>query len=370
MICCEDCFNDSEIKSIIKSLNIIGNCEICGARERKIYNTDINIELIEPLNALIDIYSVADSIKNYPTSKKKMLKDELIDRWNIFNISSEKVYELIKEICKDKYIENPDVFDKPVGILQLISESYLKEHSIFSGNKLSNFKEEIQKKNRYHVRGINKNVLNIYLSYLETSYKSGDIFYRGRISNIAGYSVEEMGAPPYEKALAGRINSQGIRCLYLADTCDTAICEIRAKSYDYVTVGKVVLNKDIKIIDMSRINNISPFEGCIDITQYAVNKIHLDEIAKEITKPLRGEESILDYVPTQYICDFIKSLGYDGIKYKSTMNEKEEGYNIAIFNEELVNCLDSKVKVGKTPIECVKTKVFDIRVSYVKKLVK
>ena len=28
--------------------------------------------------------------------------------------------------------------------------------------------------------------------------------------------------------------------------------------------------------------------------------------------------------------DFIKSLGYDGIKYKSTLNP--EGYNLAIFD--------------------------------------
>lgn len=370
MICCENCFNDLEIKEIIKSLDNLGNCDICGAKEKYIYDTNVNSDLKEMLNSLIDVYTVADEIENYPIAKRKMLKDELVDRWNIFNISSEKVYDVIKEICKDKYFDNPDIFDKPVGIAQITIENYLRENSIFATNELSDFKNEIQKQNRYHVKGINKKVLNIYFSYLEKEYKAGEKLYRGRISKRSGYGIKEMGAPPYEGATAGRINSQGIRCLYLADTEDTAICEIRAKAYDYVTIGTFVLNKDINVIDMSRVNSISPFAENIDITQYAVNKIHLDEIAKEITKPLRGEESVLDYIPTQYICEFIKSLGYDGIKYKSTMNEKCDGYNIAILNENLINCLDLEKSVDERPIECINTKVFDIRVSYERRLIK
>ncbi|EGT4141819.1 RES domain-containing protein [Clostridium perfringens] len=368
MICCESCFNDLYIKSIIKSLNQKGECDVCGSINKYVYDTDANNELVEKFNELIDIYSVVSDIKNYPVEKSKMLKDDLIDRWKIFNTSSEKAYKIIKEICKEKYECNTKLFTQPVGIAELIMEDYLKEHSIFANSSLKEFKNEIQRKNRYHLKGINKEVLGIYFSYLQDEFKAGEKMYRGRISNKQGYNNLQMGAPPYEKTLAGRINSQGIRCLYLADTEDTAICEIRAKAYNYVTIGTFVLRRDIKIIDISKINSISPFEGELDITQYSVNKIHLDEIEEELTRPLREENGVLEYVPIQYICDFIKSLGYDGIKYKSTMNEENEGYNIAILNEQLIECLD-KDFVADKGIECIATKVFDIRVSYKKSFV-
>lgn len=38
-----------------------------------------------------------------------------------------------------------------------------------------------------------------------------------------------------------------------------------------------------------------------------------------------------DYVPTQIIAELIKSLGYDGIAYKSSL---ANGHNIALFDLE------------------------------------
>jgi len=63
-----------------------------------------------------------------------------------------------------------------------------------------------------------------------------------------------------------------------------------------------------------------------------------------MSKVLRRSDSKLDYVPTQYIIDFIKSIEhngtqeYDGIEYNSTTNPG--GYNLAIFNPDLFECID------------------------------
>jgi len=57
--------------------------------------------------------------------------------------------------------------------------------------------------------------------------------------------------------------------------------------------------------------------------------------------PMRRFDSVLDYIPTQYICDFVKHLGYDGIRYKSTLSEG--GVNYAIFDEKKFECVDVKV---------------------------
>lgn len=91
---------------------------------------------------------------------------------------------------------------------------------------------------------------------------------------------------------------------------------------------------------MADIDKISPFKG-LDINLIAANMEHLTRIEKDIAKPLRRYDSQLDYLPTQYICDFVKSQGFEGIEYGSTMNEN--GFNVAIFDENIFKCISTKV---------------------------
>lgn len=178
-------------------------------------------------------------------------------------------------------------------------------------------------------------------------YKKGAIFYRSRISSEEGFSPEEMGAPPSEKATAGRANSAGIRCLYLASDPDTTIQEIRAGVFDYVSVGRFELQEDIVVVDLKAIDYISPFIDGLSFLEHAINKEHLKRINMEIGRPLRRSDSALDYIPTQYISDFIKSIMHDGkpeyagIEYNSTINFS--GQNLAIFYPDLFLCTDVEV---------------------------
>lgn len=52
---------------------------------------------------------------------------------------------------------------------------------------------------------------------------------------------------------------------------------------------------------------------------------------------------MLDYLPSQYIADFVKSLGYDGICFFSTLNRDYHGVNYAFFNEKDFQCMDVKM---------------------------
>ena len=55
----------------------------------------------------------------------------------------------------------------------------------------------------------------------------------------------------------------------------------------------------------------------------------------------------MDYVPTQYIADFVKSIvhngenEYAGIEYNSVMHES--GYNLAVFELDLFECIETTV---------------------------
>lgn len=356
MICCEKCFKDAETKGIIRSLKRKGDCRTCGNKNVFIYDTNSDDELMDNFNNLLGIYtSVSNLPEEFPREKLSLLKDILKEKWNIFNVESEQIYLLIRNICKEKYEENPELFDFPVGILEMNESADLKAYSILIDNNWDVFKEEIKTNNRFHKSYINTGALEVLFSYMEIKIEKGDKFYRARISNKDGYPIKEMGAPPAGKASSGRVNPEGINYLYLAAENKTAISEVRAAAYDYVTVGEFILNEDVTVVDFTEIDKISPFSG-INILQLAINIEHLNKINTEIAKPLRRNDSQLEYLPTQYIADFIKSLQskggqrYAGIKYKSTLHM--EGFNMAFFDEEVFSCVNAQVfEVDKVDYE-------------------
>ncbi|MBK5458049.1 RES family NAD+ phosphorylase [Peribacillus sp. TH27] len=342
MICCDRCFKDLEIKAIIQGINRQGMCETCNKKNVFVYDTDKNNELVDNFNELLDIYTPLSSLPdNYPREKANLLKDELNDRWQIFNINNEKIYTLVKSICHEKYTEMPELFDSPIGITALYqNDDYLTENSILKNYNWEDFVVEIKNVNRFHTNHINTKVLEMFCEVAIKSYKAGEVLYRARISDEDGYAFDNMGAPPSGKASDGRANPLGISCLYLASDNETTLHEIRASVYDYVTIGKFELLEDIDVVDFIALDKISPFSG-INTELHAINKEHLRKISNEIAKPLRRSDSSLDYLPTQYITDFVKSKGHKGIRYKSTRNEK--GYNLAVFNDELFECKEVNV---------------------------
>ncbi|QAS51824.1 RES family NAD+ phosphorylase [Halobacillus litoralis] len=342
MICCAKCFEDSEIKAIIKGINNRGDCDTCGKMNGYIYDTEENDELVDNFNELLEIYEPVSNLPgDFPKEKTYLLKDDLNDRWRIFNIEKEKIYTLVRNICHEKYEEAPELFDEPISITSLSQIEYLEENSILKTHEWENFVNEIKNVNRFHTNFINTSVLDVFCDYVKTPYREGEVFYRARISTEEdGYETSDMGAPPQGKATDGRANPMGISCLYLSNDFDTTLHEIRAGTHDFITIGEFRLKEDIEVIDFVALDKISPFSG-IGPEQHAVNKTHLKKISHEIAKPLRRSDGPLDYLPTQYITDYLKSKGHQGIKYKSTMNPK--GYNVAIFNPDLFEC--NKVSV-------------------------
>lgn len=191
-----------------------------------------------------------------------------------------------------------------------------------------------------YLRGRQYELLAKFLCYTVKTYAKGTIFYRARLcSDNKGYSTDKMGPPPAHLAVDGRVNPRGISVLYLSDNLETTFHEVRAGIYDYITVGTFKLKEDVEVINLTQLDQISPFMLDMKL-QYAINIDNLKMIVKEISKPLQNG-NVLDYVPTQYISDFIRSLGYQGIEYFSTRNEKTT--NFAMFNAELFECVATEV---------------------------
>lgn len=340
MRCCVDCFLDSEIRSQIKTVKHKGSCQICGKTRTFIYDTDKDTYLKDYFEGLLDVYECKDVLPaGYPNKYLGAIADRLCADWNIFNIPTEKIGELISKIAYEKFEESNSLFTQLVGIPELFDEAYLNENSLLKTFQWNDFITSIKNINRFYSNHINTDKLGDYLEPLKLKCNKGIKLYRARISNKDGYSAKQLGAPPKEIVSAGRANSSGISCLYLADEEEIAIREIRAGAFDYVTVGEFILKNDITIIDLTQIDKKSPFAG-FDYTSYAINLRHLKEISNDIAKPLSRQDSVLDYLPTQYISDFVKSIGYAGIKYKSTLGA---GNNFAVFDENNFRCRNIKL---------------------------
>lgn len=341
MNCCVRCFKDAEIIAIIRGGNKKGKCDFCKGENTYVLCTDENENLKNNIEELLDIYTPIKNIgKAYPRDKANLLKNILHSQWSIFNLDSDGIYRFLISLLPEKYAEQPELFDSPVGIAGSISEEYLKEYSILGTFQWDDFVKEIKEKNRFHTNIINTKILKTIFQSTCKQYKAGHIFYRARIwTDGQGFDKELMGAPPAKNASAGRANPEGISCLYLADSIDTTLHETRAGVYDCATVGKFELIEDIEVVNLAAIDKISPFQQ-IDSSLLAINLPHLRKIGDEISKPLRRHDSALDYLPTQYISDYTKSAGFAGIEYKSTMCKS--GVNFAIFNQTLLECIETK----------------------------
>jgi hypothetical protein len=76
-----------------------------------------------------------------------------------------------------------------------------------------------------------------------------------------------------------------------------------------------------------------------------------DRISIDLSKPMRRYDSEIEYIPTQFICEFIKVYtGAGGIRFRSSLHP--EGKNIVLFDDNKVTC----VTVEKIKIQSLKLK--------------
>lgn len=345
---CINCFCVSDIKSRIESYDTKGSCDICGRKDAYIYDTETDVYLNGILDNIINLYIPVSSLGNAPKAEDCVyIKNEFIENWNIFNnLSASKVHTIIKALSKELYSETPELIDEPVVNQLTMDSEYFKANSLLKEYSWEQFVEALKHENRFHTNYIDTTILEIFCSFIRKSYKTGKRFYRGRISGEEGYDCENMGPPPKDKITEGRANSAGIQRLYLANDKETTIHEIRAGAFDYITIGCFELKKDITVVDLKMIDQISPVIEGLDVAQYYINREYLNKINEEMGKALRKSDSPLDYVPTPYIADFIQSIMHDGeheyagIEYRSTLYNK--GYNLAIFDPSLFECISTE----------------------------
>lgn len=339
MKCCPNCFWDTEIRAIIETNSTeTGNCDFCKTENTHLLNPQ---ELADTFQVLLDVYLPSEKLEG-DTPNGKLLHRVLLKDWHIFRIEEpDTTKELIQAICSEELGSNPDLFTKPV-LAECLYNPLNAEQAEIQQINWDNFTSEIKQENRFFLKNtINTNLLARLFSRYVRPYRQGKIFYRGRVSDKMGYALDQMGKPPGTKAKAGRANPAGISYLYLASDLKTTFYEVRAGAYDYVTVGEFKLNEDIQVINLRDLQTISPFQLQDDLADFIVHQSYLRKLSQQLSKPLRRQDSELDYLPTQYLCEFIKSIGFNGVEYASSQNLN--GFNIAVFDDTMFKCVKTYV---------------------------
>lgn len=338
---CERCFKNEEIRNIIQNKNKRGNCDIDPEHKDvfvcKIVPTDLDVLNIKNiLHQIIDVYTVDEDLPaDFPNELRDLLRHTLKDRWSLFEVSDDRIQKLLQLLFAGDQDFDERFFDHQIGVIE---ENECDNKSlIIQNNDWESFIKEIKYKNRFHTKSLALDNLAYFLGFTVKSIAKDQFdWYRCRISNQAKLDKLQMGAPPRGKATAGRLNPEWISMLYLCDNADTCIKEVRAGFKDTVYVGKFKLTKDIRVIDLRNFADIT-LNGDVDNLKYYLNRKTLCKIAAEFAKPTNNNIKRLEYLPLQYISEYIKSLMiYDGIIYKSVMDD--HSFNLVLFDPSVAKC--------------------------------
>ena len=112
------------------------------------------------------------------------------------------------------------------------------------------------------------------------------------------------------------------------------------------------MSKDLKIIDLrDPRKTVSPFllsdEREVALLRGDIS--FLEQLGDELTRPVLPQVAAIDYIPSQYICEFIKKCGYHGVIYKSSVGD---GINLALFEPNIASALNvERYKVSRVSVE-------------------
>lgn len=141
----------------------------------------------------------------------------------------------------------------------------------------------------------------------------------------------EVEAPPPEICKAGRANAAGIRVLYVADSAETAIAEIRPHIGAVVSVGQFRPRRRMNVFDLSKPPSMAALDPfCEGFAKEMRTAAFFAKLNEEFSRPIPPFAPERDYAPTQIVAEFIAEHGFAGVKYRSAM--RPDGCNYVFFD--------------------------------------
>lgn len=272
------------------------------------------------------------------------LAERIFEDWDIFEdvCDAEGFLRLCQNVSDLK--DDPDNTFSPERAVEVEDLFYFGEYerTHILSTMWSELRQELREQNRFFAgRAIVRDIEDALRTDLTKITLREGTFYRVRTTTTdVALSIGEMGAPPATHSTAGRANPAGIPYLYLASDQETAICEVRPHNNEKLTVGSFRIASSVTCVDLRNPRIGSPFQHGSKLREVVSVAGFLRVLGNELSLPIGTQRRDLDYLPTQYLCELIKNLDYDGVLYKSGLSD---GYNIALFNPNAAYCFDSRL---------------------------
>lgn len=153
-----------------------------------------------------------------------------------------------------------------------------------------------------------------------------------------GYGSRDSTAPEPNKVTNGRANPDHIRYLYVCEDEDTPVYEVRPIIGDQVSVARFRLTKEVRLYDLSLPKR--PFEDQLfdSVDEYESAKL-FNAIGTMFSRPFNGDPA--KYIATQFLAEEIKNMGFDGLRFNSSLNTG--GINVVLFDPDACKVISSEL---------------------------
>ena len=158
-----------------------------------------------------------------------------------------------------------------------------------------------------------------------------------------GFSPERM-KPMKSRASEGRVNPQGMPCLYAATIAETAAAEVRPWIGAYISVAQLRTRRALTVVNCTSADqqHVIYFEEPeAPEREVAVWR----DIDRAFAEPVERDEHSAAYVPTQVIAEAFREQGMDGIGYRSSLGA---GLNIALFDLDVADVINCTVHYARS----------------------
>lgn len=341
---CHACVNDAHLKQLVREAASVGTCSYCG-RRRQSAPTEVVVEAVasavsrfysEPTEAgvpydrgfLIESTSTQNVLLGLPFHAHDTLFEDVVDAFH-----------------NDYWVPSRDGHWAGLQERQVLVHSWQAfaravKHQTrfhFATAYLDHDDEDHESiAPRHMLASLGRVIQGLHLIQV---VPAGATVYRARGRNATDTwqpNKSTMGAPPSDKASAGRMNPAGISYLYTAFNQATALCEVGAERGSAV-MATFEVKRDLVVVDFTRLPALpSIFDGAKAHEYEQI--LFASQFVADISKPVEkdGREHI-DYVPTQVVSEWLAQAfraeglegRVDGLVYPSAV--AAQGRNLVLF---------------------------------------
>ena len=351
--CCIECFTDETIREHIAEYGAPGDCDFCGSEGVTTLEARELRDLFKPVIDLYEEVTPPIAMGEEAWEIGEPLADLINYEWGVFSdLACDRRQDILEDMCRMTHPKHDDGI--PVeGMLVRFDQIpwYTSPEAYWS-----RFVRHVTQERRYVLQTHDgpldhdtpvmdpREWLPETVGLVRRVLSPGTPIWRARIAEHpvpesgpdTPPSVDWLGAPPPDRATAGRANPSGIPSFYAALHPHTAAAEKRPALGQSVWVAQWTLPAGAAVADLTEDPPVgSPF-GQESLRWEIESRWFLREVSARLALPIAPHEEEVQYVPTQYVAEVIRDAGLQGIIYKSVQDPR--GANIVLFDPKLPLC--------------------------------